>query len=291
MKERSLIAFTLLAQMAVGSFWVAGALNLWAAAKDGAAAADALTGSALLIAPLFMFLGLLALFFHLGAPLNAWRALSNWRSSWLSREVLFAMLFTGAGGMVAVLEWRESSASPDAVHDAIMWAAALLGLALIFSMSRAYQLRTVPAWDTHLTPLAFFTTTLLLGGLAAGVTLALDPDAPAELLRSALRWIAVGAIVLWGVQLALVRLWIARLTGEPGAAARAATQLAQEHGSILRLRLALAVPGMLVAAIVLLPWETGVMDKIAIIAAFMLALVSDVLGRVLFYEARVRYGV
>jgi len=289
MKERSLVAFTLLAQMAVGSFWVAGALNLWAAAKDGAAAADALTGSALLIAPLFIFLGLLASFFHLGAPLNAWRALFNLRSSWLSREILFAALFADANWIAAALKGFDLGS--DAVHDAIMWAAALLGLALIFSMSRAYQLRTVPAWDTHLTPLAFFTTTLLLGGLAAGVTLALDPDAPAELLHPALRWIAVGAIVLWGVQLALVRLWIARLTGEPGAAARAATRLAQEHGSILRLRLALAVPGMLVAAIVLLPWGSSVMDKIAIIAAFALALVSDVVGRVLFYEARVRYGV
>ncbi|MCP4210920.1 MAG: dimethyl sulfoxide reductase anchor subunit [Halieaceae bacterium] len=288
MKDRSLVTFTLLAQMAVGFFWVAGALSLWAASKDGAIAADVLTGSALLIAPLSMFLGLLASFLHLGSPLNAWRALFNLRSSWLSREVLFAALFAGVSGMTAALDWFDLGSA--AIHVASVWVAALLGFALIFSMSKAYQLRTVPAWDTPLTLLSFFTTALLLGGLAVGMMLAFDPNAPAELLRSALRWIAVGAVVLWGVQLTLVQLWIVRLTGEQGAAARAAARLTQEHASIFRLRLALAIAS-LAAAIVLLPWGAGAMAKVATVAAFVLALVSAVLGRVLFYEARVRYGV
>ena len=282
MKERSLVAFTLLAQMAVGALWVAGVFELWGIYPDG-------TDLVSLGVPLLMVLGLLASFLHLGAPLNAWRALSNVRSSWLSREILFSTLFTGASGMAVVLKGFELGSA--AVHDAILWATALLGLGLIFSMSRAYQLRTVPAWSTPLTPLSFFTTTLLLGGLAVGVMVVFDPGVSAESVRSALRWIAGGGVVLWGVQLALVRLWIARLTGEQGAAARAADRLVREHGSIFRLRLVLAILSLAAAAIVLLPWGTGAMAKVAIIAAFVLALVSDVLGRVLFYEAQVRYGV
>ena len=42
MKERSLVAFTILVQMAVGAFWVLGALHIWAARQAGTAAADAL---------------------------------------------------------------------------------------------------------------------------------------------------------------------------------------------------------------------------------------------------------
>ena len=35
--------------------------------------------------------GLLASFWHLGKPLRAWRAFSQWRTSWLSREGVLAV--------------------------------------------------------------------------------------------------------------------------------------------------------------------------------------------------------
>ncbi|MCU0834381.1 MAG: dimethyl sulfoxide reductase anchor subunit [Chromatiaceae bacterium] len=41
-----------------------------------------------LIALALLVLGLLASFFHLGRPERAWRAASQWRTSWLSREVI-----------------------------------------------------------------------------------------------------------------------------------------------------------------------------------------------------------
>ncbi len=278
MKERSLVVFTLLAQLAVGVFWVSGALDFWAGYK-----------TALLAVPVLMALGMLASFFHLGTPLNAWRAFANLRSSWLSREVLFSVLFAGASGIFAALEWFELA--PVAVRDAIAWTTALLGLALIFSMANAYRARTVPAWDTWATPISFFTTSLLLGVLAAGAMLTFDTDAPAELIRLTLRRIAVGSIVLLGVQLIVVSLWLARLAGEPGAAARAAARITQDHRLIFGLRLALAVLGMAAAGIGLLPWAASAMMKSATILAFVLVLVSEVLGRMLFYEARERHGI
>ncbi len=44
------------------------------------------TGS--LIALAFLIAGLVASFFHLGRPERAWRSASQWRTSWLSREVI-----------------------------------------------------------------------------------------------------------------------------------------------------------------------------------------------------------
>ena len=41
----------------------------------------------------FLVAGLLASFFHLGHPERAWRAASQWRTSWLSREVIVLPLF------------------------------------------------------------------------------------------------------------------------------------------------------------------------------------------------------
>lgn len=289
MKERSLTVFTIFSQMAVGAFWVLGALHVWATRQTGMAMADALTGKALLAVGPVMVLGILASFFHLGTPLKAWRAFANLRSSWLSRETLFAVLFAGASGLFAGVQWFK--VGRPVVRYVMACAAALLGLALIYSMANAYRVRTIPAWDTWVTPMSFFTTALLLGGLAAGVALVVNSDVPPELTRPALEWIALGTVVLLGVRLALILLWVARLATGRGAALSAAARIIQEHRSIFGLRLALAVVGVAVAGVTLSPWGEGSRAGIATLLTFGLVLASEVLGRLLFYEARVRHGV
>ncbi len=46
-----------------------------------------------LLSLLFLALGLFASFFHLGRPERAWRSMTQWRTSWLSREVILLPLF------------------------------------------------------------------------------------------------------------------------------------------------------------------------------------------------------
>src|SRR5215469_2419420 len=47
--------------------------------------------------------GLLASTFHLGHPERAWRAMSQWRSSWLSREGLASLIVYPPAGILALL--------------------------------------------------------------------------------------------------------------------------------------------------------------------------------------------
>jgi DMSO reductase anchor subunit len=62
-------------------------------AAAGLLPGDIWTVSALLLPALGLIsAGLLSSTFHLGRPERAWRAISQWRSSWLSREGLFALL-------------------------------------------------------------------------------------------------------------------------------------------------------------------------------------------------------
>ena len=44
---------------------------------------------------ILIVIGLISSTFHLGHPERAWRALSQWRSSWLSREGVMAILTFG----------------------------------------------------------------------------------------------------------------------------------------------------------------------------------------------------
>jgi len=67
------------------------------------------TGS--LISLMFLLGGLVASFFHLGHPERAWRAASQWRTSWLSREVIVLPAVIGAVfvyGLVHLFELRLS---------------------------------------------------------------------------------------------------------------------------------------------------------------------------------------
>ena len=284
MKERSLTVFSLLAQMAVGAFWTLGAAYVWLARQAGAGAAGELTQFGWPFVGAAMVIGLVASFFHLGAPASAWRACSNLRQSWLSREILFATLFTGASIIFAAAQWLQFGAL--VVRGTLGVITGLAGLALVYVMGSAYRLRTVPAWNTWLTPASFFVTTFLLGALAAGVLLAGPSQALAGWMGAVLHVIALWAVAMLGIELVIIPLWLAQLTGSE-AAVHSAVRVTQEHGALFKLRLALAVAGLAAAGAALF----GLLPGLGMLVAFGLVLASEVLGRLLFYAARVRHGV
>src|SRR5690554_3591581 len=165
-REWALIIFTILAQMAVGSFIVIVVVHFFASRKAGGAEADRMSDRALLALGPILVIGTVASLGHLGNPMNAFRAVNNVGSSWLSREILFNLLFLVVGGAFAIMQWRKLGT--PAARNALAWVAAALGVALVFSMSQVYAIRTVPVWDTVATPISFFATTFLLGTLAVG---------------------------------------------------------------------------------------------------------------------------
>src|SRR5512140_1401715 len=108
-REWALIAFTILAQMSVGSFLVLGVVHYFASHKSGMENADQLSDRALIAIGPVMVLALIVSLVHLGNPLNAYRAVTNLATSWLSREIFFGVLFTVAGGLFAIMQWRKIS--------------------------------------------------------------------------------------------------------------------------------------------------------------------------------------
>ncbi len=60
-------------------------------------------GNAAFIALGFLIGGLIASFFHLGHPERAWRAASQWRTSWLSREVIVLPIMMGLVFIYAIM--------------------------------------------------------------------------------------------------------------------------------------------------------------------------------------------
>ncbi len=89
--------------------------------------------------------GLLSSTFHLGHPERAWRAMSQWRSSWLSREGLAAVLtYIPAGGFAVA--WTVMGTNQGAAAG-IGIAAAVLCLITVYCTAMIYgSLKTIHAW-------------------------------------------------------------------------------------------------------------------------------------------------
>ncbi len=297
LREWALVAFSILGQMSVGSFLVLLVVRYFAQRKAGTQQAEELSDRALYAIFPVLGLGLAASLLHLGNPINAYKAVTNVGTSWLSREVLFGVLFAGSGALYALMQWRKIGSS--GIRTLVAGVAALLGIALVFSMSNVYMLATRPSWNLLTTPLSFFTTTLLLGVLAMGAAFVANywyvqkrnPGCASEqcvLLRDSLRWIAMASIVLLGVQFVLLPLWIALMAGQ---AASSAALLVSEFSVIFTLRLALVFLGAGVLGLYLYrtassPGQEKVMGNVAY-AAFVLVLVGEVLGRFLFYATAI----
>src|SRR5690606_29995093 len=125
--------------MSVGAFVVLGIVHTAALRKAGEKQANALSNRALLGIGPVLVLAVLASFFHLGNPTNAYRAINNIDSSWLSREILLTVLFVGVGGVFALMQLLQIGQfrvrQAIAVVAALGWFAlaslALLGIELV----------------------------------------------------------------------------------------------------------------------------------------------------------------
>ena len=122
--------------------------------------------------------GLMASTFHMGHPERALKAFTQWRSSWLSREgvssvaALIVMAVYGAGLVFFDTQWML-----------VGIIGAVLSAVTVFTTSMIYtQMKTVPRWNTPLTPLLFTAIALAGGALLAGqveIALILMPVAAA----------------------------------------------------------------------------------------------------------------
>jgi DMSO reductase anchor subunit len=132
------------------------------------------------------------------------------------------------------------------------WVTSLFGIGLIYSMAQVYRLRPMPAWNTWRTMAGFFITSALLGQ---------------SLMLNLLQGTGWGIVtVLLALELALT------LSAKPMA-----------EGAIANLRAGLGAAAMLGAGMLSLAsnppgvWISPVL--------FLLIMIEEVIGRVLFYTA------
>jgi len=113
--------------------------------------------------------GLISSTFHLGHPERAWRAFSQWRSSWLSREGILSLatfvpaLVFAWGWVIEGNIWKSAG-----ISTAILAVASVSATAMIYA-----SLKPIKAWRNGWTLPLYLTTGLLSGSIWAALLAAM----------------------------------------------------------------------------------------------------------------------
>ena len=137
--------------------------------------------------------GLLSSTLHLANPRNAWRSFVRFRTSWLSREAVFAVLFYPLALAWLFAEW---SGGNTPLGTALGLATAALAVVVLVCTAMIYaSLKTIRQWNTALTPVNYVLLGLLLGALIFLVVLAALALPTGALASVALVVLVVAALV------------------------------------------------------------------------------------------------
>jgi len=241
--------------------------------------------------------GLLASTFHLGRPERAWRALSQWRSSWLSREGVLALaVFPPALAFGGLWLATPGGAAPGGITllAGLGLATALLCAATVAATGMIYaSLPTIRQWRQPLVVPVY-----LAFALASGAVLLLALAAPAGLAGTAEAAVAVLALVLalvlkrayWQAidraprdldtaaaiglpELGPVRQWEPAQTAESFVQREMGYRVARRHAARLRrlVLVALGLAALLAGAVPLLPGPAAPAAALLAVPAVLLA--------------------
>lgn len=144
--------------------------------------------------------GLLASMAHLGRPERAWRSFSQWRSSWLSREGVLAVIGYGPAALFAY-GWLVLQQN-DGLWSIAGLAAAGLSVLTVYATSMIYRsLAAIPRWHQPLVSPVYLILALATGAIWLNAVLA--PFVPGEALLLAICFAALA--LAWVLKIAYWR--------------------------------------------------------------------------------------
>lgn len=303
-REWALPVYTILMQLAVGVI-----LGLWlirtvAVPQYGRSAVDQVVRIPVLAIFLTVFTAILGSHFHLSRPYFSLLAALNLRSSWLSREVVFTVLFFLCVSSLAYLQWFFSGYFR--LKTSLGWLAVALGSLSVYCMSKIYLMPTHSSWNSPLTVISFMLTALLLGVTAVSVLLVMDlklsevaDDAETAVRRQIIQrsfvWLAGVALITAVVILVLNLILISTLSQGDISAQTSYMLLLGLYQPLFGLRYITLFTGVgwfgLTAFILSRNRKARYEITTPIYLACLLVLISEIMGRFLFYATHVRTGI
>jgi anaerobic dimethyl sulfoxide reductase subunit C (anchor subunit) len=303
-REWALPVYTILMQIAVGTF-----LMLWIIHVKGRSELDEQEMNTIMTNPITIvfftiIVAMIGAHFHLSKPYLSLMSISNFRSSWLSREIIFTILFFLTMGFLWALQIKKSNRMR--LKSCLGWIALIFGWGMIYCMAQIYLLPTQISWNSSMTIAYFMTTTLLLGATAMAAILIMDlrvaevrgteaPSSRIPLLRDSLTWLTIFALIMVITVISITAFQILFLQNADPPATISLDLLLGLYRPLFILRLTMIFIGIvwLIYSIVQMTQKgKGVRELLTpIYASCFLVMVGEILGRFLFYATHVRLGI
>ncbi|MGC5324207.1 dimethyl sulfoxide reductase anchor subunit family protein [Brevibacillus sp. SYSU BS000544] len=266
MHDFPLVLFTVLSQVAIGALvtlWLLEITGKKISVSSGFTISSVIAGIAIV--------GVLISLFHLGHPLEAYRAILNIGESWLSREVTVYAIFILFSLMYCYF-WKADRPANRKTVGAL---ATLFGAGTIFSSAMIYTIPAIPAWNSGSTTLSFFLTSILLGPIFVGAVLQWRKEQNFDFSRITL--------VSTGLSVIFLVVYLTSLFSGLEQAAQSGVQIV--NSGMFWIRMALL--GVVLA--MLLPTIKGSKSNNTVTCSlmFLLLMISELLGRILFYTTAV----
>ncbi len=199
----SVIFFTVTAGAGYGVLFLLGISRLTGLTPDASPDQVTLMG---VVGLVLVTAGLLSSTFHLANPKNAWRSFVRFRTSWLSREAVFAVLFYPVCLIWLACDFFMGNTTTTNFLGLLT---AFLCIVILICTGMIYaSLKTIRQWHTALTPVNFVLLGLLLGALILGFMLASQGLSTATLMS-----VALGVVVLAALAKIVYFYWIGQPAG------------------------------------------------------------------------------
>ncbi|WP_020558138.1 dimethyl sulfoxide reductase anchor subunit family protein [Thiofilum flexile] len=164
--------------------------------------------SAGLLALVLISGGLLSSTLHLANPKQAWRAFFRFKTSWLSREGVFALVFYPLA-LLYLIGVYVNDAQANGLVAFVGLSAVVIALATVFSTGMIYGcLKTIRQWNTALTPTNYIVLALATGSVLLVLILAFAGKDSKTMAGIAIALLALGAMTK-----AIYYFWIRTVIG------------------------------------------------------------------------------
>jgi len=303
-REWALPVYTILMQLAVGALIVLWLIRYLAGSKFSPQEIDRIISNPILVIAFTAVVAMGGAHFHLSKPFHSFLAALNFKSSWLSREIVFSVLFFLTTMSVLYLTYFQTHRRK--LISILGWLAIMLGITLIYCMARIYLIPTQVAWNSTSVIFSFYATALMLGCMAIATLMMLDlkfaeikKTDDVELRSQVIRYSSGGLTVLTAALVALnisiIYIQI-RLLAQGDLIARTSLGLLVDlYLPLFLLRLVFLVYASLslIYAVVrmyrLHSTPQSLMTPVYL--SCLLILVGEIIGRFLFYATHIRVGL
>jgi len=303
-REWALPVYTILMQLAIGALFALWILRFVASTKFKSADIDRIARIPVVVIVFTAAVAMIAAHFHLSKPFLSFLAVRNFKTSWLSREIVFTViLFWLLSGLLFLSLYKKNYRK---IISTLGWLAIVNGTILIYCMASIYLLPTQVAWNSNSVIVSFYVTALLLGTVALACLMLLDLKF-AEIQKNAdielrVQWIrySLGTLAVLGILLSLTSVVITNvqmaLLKQGGLIAQTSLNLLLElYLPLLVIRQVLPVGASLFMGITVhRMYRQNIAAQKMLIPVYLsclLILIGEIVGRFLFYAAHIRVGL